>query len=87
VVYRRLKEDKIELIKKEAQYIIITKGTIRQAAKAFGTTKSTIHKHMTCYLPEINPMLYMEVKEVIEMNKRERHLRGGYATQNKYLKE
>ncbi len=69
-----------------AEYIISTKATVRQAAKVFGVSKSTVHKDMTERLVEINPEKAKLVKEVLEFNKAERHIRGGRATRRKYLK-
>lgn len=68
-----------------ADYIIDTKATVRQAAKVFGVSKSTVHKDMTERLVEINPEKAKLVKEVLEFNKAERHIRGGRATKRKYL--
>ncbi len=68
-----------------ASHIIETKETVRQAAKVFGVSKSTVHKDMTERLPEINPEKARQVKEVLEYNKAERHIRGGRATRKKYL--
>ena len=59
-------------------------ATVRAAARAFGCSKSTVHKDVTERLLEINPGLASEVKEVLENNKAERHLRGGMATREKY---
>ena len=67
-----------------AQYIIDTKSTVRAAAKKFRVSKSTVHKDITERLLEINPGLASEVKDVLENNKAERHLRGGMATREKY---
>ena len=67
-----------------ARYIIDNNTTVRQAAKHFGISKSTVHKDVTERLLEINPGLASEVKEVLESNKAERHLRGGMATREKY---
>lgn len=68
-----------------AAYIVDTKATVRQAAKIYGVSKSTVHKDMTERLFEINPEKAKEVKEVLEYNKAERHIRGGRATKKKYL--
>lgn len=57
---------------------------MRAAAKAYGISKSTVHKDITEKLPHINSSLYKEVKKVLETNKRERHIRGGMATKHKY---
>ena len=74
-----------ERILEIAEYIISTKATVRQAAKVFGVSKSTVHKDMTERLVEINPEKAKLVKEVLEFNKAERHIRGGRATRGKYL--
>ena len=65
-------------------YIIETSCTVRQAASVFGVSKSTVHKDMTERLPLINKELANQVKEILEKNKAERHLRGGEATKRKY---
>ena len=67
-----------------AHYIIDSKDTVRGAAKKFGISKSTVHKDVTERLLEINPGLAAEVKDVLDNNKAERHLRGGMATREKY---
>lgn len=67
-----------------ANYIIETNSTVRAAASKFRVSKSTVHKDVTERLLEINPALAWEVKEVLENNKAERHLRGGMATKEKY---
>ena len=67
-----------------ARYIIDTRSTVRAAAKKFRVSKSTVHKDVTERLLEINPGLASEVKDVLENNKAERHLRGGMATKEKY---
>lgn len=67
-----------------AHYIIDTGATVRAAAKKFRVSKSTVHKDVTERLLEINPGLASEVKDVLENNKAERHLRGGMATREKY---
>ena len=70
-----------------AQYIIDSKDTVRGAAKKFCVSKSTVHKDITERLEKINPMLAKEVREVLDENKAERHIRGGMATKLKYLKK
>ena len=70
-----------------AKYILEKNTTVRQTAKTFGVSKSTIHKDVTERLEEINPILAKEVKMVLEKNKSERHIRGGMATKLKYEKE
>jgi len=67
-----------------ANYIINNKATVRQTAKVFGVSKSTIHKDVTERLPRINPSLSIKVKTILEQNKAERHIRGGKATKIKY---
>ncbi len=66
------------------QYIVENKATVRAAAKKFGISKSTVHKDVSERLLEINPALYAQVKDILEINKQERHIRGGMATQKKY---
>lgn len=65
-------------------YILETKATVRQTAEVFGVSKSTVHKDMTERLPSLNKELAQKVKQVLEYNKSERHLRGGEATRRKY---
>ena len=67
------------------QYIIENKSTVRAAAKKFGISKSTVHKDVSVKLKKVNPGLYQKVKEILEINKSERHIRGGQATKLKYL--
>ena len=67
-----------------AHYIIETNSTVRAAANKFRVSKSTVHKDVTERLLEISPGLAQEVKEVLDNNKAERHLRGGMATKEKY---
>lgn len=66
------------------QYIIENKATVRSAAKKFGISKSTVHKDVSERLKTENPALYMQVKDILEINKQERHIRGGLATKRKY---
>lgn len=68
-----------------ANYIIETKATVRQAAKKFGISKSTVHKDCTDRLKQLNPGLASEVRQVLDVNKQERHIRCGLATREKYL--
>lgn len=67
-----------------AEYIIENKTTVRAAAKKYGISKSTVHKDMTDRLSGIDGELYSQVRQVLETNKAERHLRGGAATRRKY---
>ena len=69
-----------------AEYIISTNGTVRQAAKEFGVSKSTVHKDICERLPEINRSLYAKARKVLGINKEERHIRGGNATREKWEK-
>ena len=67
-----------------ANYMIENNATVRQAAKNFGISKSTVHKEVTERLGQINPELAAEARKVIDVNKSERHIRGGMATKEKY---
>ena len=79
-------KDSIEERAVEIAYSIIEhKATVRQTAKKFGVSKSTIHKDVTERLLQINPALAAEARKVLEVNKSERHIRGGLATREKYL--
>ncbi len=73
-----------ERVLEVANYIIDSKATIRKTAKVFGVSKSTIHKDMTERLPKINPSIAKEAKVILDLNKAERHIRGGKATKMKY---
>ena len=77
-------DDKKERAVILGEYIIEKKATVRSAAKFFGISKSTVHKDITEKLPKIAPSIYPSVKEILEINKRERHIRGGMATKHKY---
>ncbi len=68
-----------------AKYIIDNNATVRQTAKQFGISKSTVHKDVTERLSQVNPTLAREARKVLEVNKSERHIRGGLATREKYL--
>ncbi|MEG2348690.1 MAG: sporulation transcriptional regulator SpoIIID [Clostridia bacterium] len=67
-----------------ASYIIETKSTVRAAARKFNVSKSTVHKDIAERLEKVNPSLAIAAKKVLEINKRERHIRGGMATKLKY---
>jgi len=67
-----------------AEYIIEHKATVRSAALQFGISKSTVHKDLTERLPRVNPALYRQVRQLLDINKAERHIRGGMATRKKY---
>ena len=70
-----------------AVYIIETGATVRAAASHFGISKSTVHKDLQQRLPQCHPVLYAQVRSVLERNKQERHIRGGLATRRKYKGE
>ena len=67
-----------------ANYIIENNTTVRQAARHFGISKSTVHKDVTDRLEQVNPALANETRKVLDVNKSERHIRGGMATKEKY---
>ncbi len=69
-----------------AVYMIETGATVRAAAQHFGISKSTVHKDLSQRLPQYNKLLYEQVRKVLDINKQERHIRGGMATQRKYKK-
>jgi putative DeoR family transcriptional regulator (stage III sporulation protein D) len=77
---RLVEERAVEL----GNYISQNKATVRNAAKIFGISKSTVHKDVSERLRNINLKLYSEVKNILEINKSQRHIRGGLATKNKY---
>ena len=68
-----------------ANYIIENNATVRQTAKAFGISKSTVHKDVTDRLSQINHSLAAQARQILDTNKSERHIRGGLATRQKYL--
>lgn len=76
--------DRAEIL---GEYIIETGATVRAAAKVFKVSKSTVHKDVTERLSRDDPQLYLRVKQVLEKNKSERHIRGGMATRKKYKGE
>jgi len=78
-IYRRVLE--------VGAYIVEASATVRQAAEVFGVSKSTVHKDVTERLPRINGQLAAQVRSVLEINKAERHIRGGEATRRKYQME
>ena len=69
-----------------AVYMIETGATVRSTARQFGISKSTVHKTLTETLPRYNPLLYRQVRQILDKNKQERHIRGGMATKRKYEK-
>ena len=70
-----------------AVYMIETGATVRAAAAHFGISKSTVHKDLTQRLDQYNHALYVQVREILDLNKQERHIRGGMATRRKYKGE
>jgi len=70
-----------------AVFIIENQATVRTAAKHFGISKSTVHKDLTERLPRLNASLYRQVRQLLDINKAERHIRGGLATRRKYRGE
>lgn len=69
------------------EYILQQKATVRSAAKKFGVSKSTVHKDVSDRLKYIDKPLYFDVKKILEINKAQRHIKGGFATKNKYAKK
>ena len=80
-----LKEYIEERVLAVALYMIENRATVRQAARRFGISKSTAHKDVTDRLIQINPLLEVQVRGILNRNKAERHIRGGLATREKYL--
>lgn len=76
-----------ERVEEIARYIIDNKCTLRKAAEVFIVSKSTVHTDMTVRLPNINRELYEEVRQVLDINLQERHIRGGESTCLKYKRE
>lgn len=74
-----------ERVVEVANYIVEHKATVRETAKVFGISKSTVHKDITERLPRMNKGLAESVRGVLDVNKSERHIRGGMATREKYL--
>ena len=70
-----------------ANYIVEENATVRQAAKKFGVSKSTVHKDVADRLSTIHPTLASQARKVLDMNKAERHIRGGLATKDRYMKK
>lgn len=70
-----------------ANFMITSNATVRETAKKFGISKSTVHKDITDRVEKIDPELARSVRSVLEVNKAERHIRGGMATREKYLRK
>ena len=79
-----MKENMEERAQRLALYIIENRSTVRAAAQKFGISKSTVHKDISERLPQFNRSLYLQVKAVLDVNKAQRHIRGGIATRKKY---
>ena len=82
-MYRDFEDRAVKL----GRYIAESKSTVRGAAKKFGLSKSTVHSDVTVRLRKIDPSLFSEVRKVLDVNKEERHIRGGIATREKYRRE
>ena len=82
-MYRNDRSERCEIL---GNYLVENRSTVRQVAQVFGVSKSTVHKDLTTVLKRVNPILYAKSKDILEQNKEERHLRGGEATKQKYLK-
>ena len=80
-----MREDIVDRVLEEANYIAQTGATVRQTAKIFHISKSTVHKDVTERLYYVDKRLYKRVKKVLKINLEERHIRGGLATRKKYL--
>ena len=72
---------------KLASYLVENKATVRKVASHFGISKSTVHKDITIKLKKVNKKLYEQAKEILDINKQERHIRGGEATKKKYMQK
>lgn len=83
-MYQQSQKERCEIL---AEYVIERGCTVRAVARVFSVSKSTVHKDITTRLMTVNPDLYDRVKRVLDLNKSERHLRGGEATRIKYLKK
>ena len=82
IMYLPNNNERCELL---AKYLIDNHATVRAVAARFGISKSTVHKDVTEKLEKINRTLYEEVKQILDINKSERHIRGGEATKRKYM--
>lgn len=82
-----MNDDKEDRARRLAVYMIESGGTVRSAAKAFGISKSTVHKDLCEVLPRASPTLYAQVRRLLDLNTSQRHIRGGIATQLKYRKK
>ena len=82
-----MNKDLLTRVRKEALYIVQSKKTLREVAKVFGISKSTIHKDMKERLKKISPELFRKVRNVLEEHLEIRHIKGGETTKQKYLKK
>lgn len=82
-----MKGDIEKRVLEAALYIIDEKSTVRDVAKKLGVSKSTVHNDLTHRLHKMNKKLYTEVRQILDKNKAERHLRGGEATRKKYMQK
>ena len=82
MIYISSGKERCEMI---AIYMLENKATVRAAAKKFGVSKSTVHMDVSKRLERVNPSLFLEVRQVLDVNKAQRHIRGGIATREKYL--
>ena len=78
-------KDLREQVIREAEYFVENKSTVRATAKEFGLAKSTVYRHLTFFISSYDPVLAEEVREVLNVNRNERALRGGASTKKKYL--
>lgn len=81
-----MKESIVKRTLEEAEHILCTGATVRETATAFDVSKSTVHKDVSERLKYVNADLWCEVKKILDFNLAERHIRGGNATKNKYLR-
>lgn len=80
-----MREDIDKRVSLEAEYIMSTHSTLRQTAKLFGVSKSTVHVDMSQRLKKINGKKYKKIEKILQINFAEKHIRGGKATKEKYL--
>ena len=79
-----MQTDMEQRVQRLAVHMIENRATVRATAQIFGISKSTVHKDLTTRLPQINPLLYEQVRALLDQNRAERHIRGGMATRRKY---
>ena len=82
-----MQSDIEERVRDLAVYLLENKTTVRAAAQRFGVSKSTVHKDLTERLPRLSPGLFAQVRQLLDWNKAQRHIRGGLATRRKYKGE